>query len=523
MESFPIGTKINRRSLLRVATGGGLVLGSYQNASLIGAAMAEEAPKHGGHLKLALGGASTTDNMDPATTQNSVGALLNRQIYSCLVEVDSDGNALPELAESWTNNKTADGWVFKIRKGVEFHNGKPLTATDVIYSIKRHLRADSKSGAKPLLSGIRDITADGSHRVVISLKEGNADLPYVFGDYHLGIVPDGFNDWENPVGTGPFAMKQYNPGLRALGERNANYFRDGRPYVDSVEVVSINDSTARLNALQAGEADIINRVDTRVAGMLGQTPGLEVVVSPSRTHYCFVMDTRVAPFSDNNVRLALKYAIDRKPILDSVLGGYGEIGNDHSIPGADPFHAKLPQHEYDPEKSRFYLRKAGLDKVALDLSAADGAFAGAVDMALLFKESASQAGIDVNVIREPDDGYWDNIWGKKPFYMSWFGGRPTADMMLTLAYSTGSSWNDTFWSNAEFDKLLSEARVTMDIVSRRKMYAEAQRLIWDTGGYIIPVFANLIDAHSEKVRGLKPNINAELMGGRCAEAVWLEN
>ncbi|MGE0211606.1 MAG: ABC transporter substrate-binding protein [Parvibaculaceae bacterium] len=461
--------------------------------------------------------------MDPATTQNSVGALLNRQVYNGLVEVNAKGEALPELAESWSSNKSVDEWTFELRKGVEFHNGKSLSSADVIYSIQRHISDDSKSGAKPLLSGVREIKADGPHRVLISLKGGNADLPYVFGDYHLGIVPEGFGNWANPVGTGPFAMTKHEPGVRSLGERNRNYFATSRPYVDSVETFSINDSTARLNALRAGEADIINRVDTRLADLLKRTPGIETVVSPSRTHYCFVMDTRVAPLDNNDVRLALKHAIDRDKILSNVLGGYGSIGNDHSIPEADPFHAALGQHGYDPDKSRFHLRKAGLDKLALDLSAANGAFAGAVDMALLFKEAARKANIDINVVREPDDGYWENIWGKKPFYMSWFGGRPTADMMLTLAYSTGSSWNDTFWSNPEFDKLLAEARITLDTAKRKEMYGEAQRLIRDTGGYIIPVFANLIDAHVSKVGGLTPDINSELMGGRCSEAVWLES
>ena len=112
---------------------------------------------------------------------------------------------------------------------------------------------------------------------------------------------------------------------------------------------------------------------------------------------------------------------------------------------------------------------------------------------------------------------------KKPFYMSWFGGRPTADMMLTLAYSTGSSWNDTFFSDPHFDELLADARVSKDVEKRRQMYAEMQRIIAETGGYIIPVFANTIDAHANRIHGLGPNINGELMAGRLGEYVWLES
>jgi peptide/nickel transport system substrate-binding protein len=514
--------RTSRRAAILAAAGGGLLAGLGPISGWTPSALADASPKRGGTLKLALGGASTTDSMDPTTTQNSMGTVLNRLIYSTLVEVDATGKILPELAESWTSNLAADEWAFDLRQDATFHNGKALTAADVVYSINRNLSADSKSGAKPLLAAVKKIAANGDHRILVSLNGGNADLPYVFGDYHLGIVPAGFNDWNNPIGTGPFVMKTFDPGTRVIAARNPRYFRNHRPYVDGVEIIAVNDSGARLSALRSGNVDIINRVETRIVGLLEKDPGIKVVAAPSRTHYCFVMDTRVAPFSDNNIRLALKYAIDRKKILNNVLKGYGAIGNDQPIPEGDPFYAALPQHEYDPDKARFFLKKSGRDTLSIDLSAADGAFAGAIDMASLFAESARPAGITVNVIRESDDSYWDIIWMKKPFYMSWFGGRPTADMMLSLAYSTGSSWNDTFWSDAAFDKLLAAARVSADTAKRREMYAEMQRMIWDTGGYLIPAFANLIDAQGPKVHGLEPDINSELMAGRCGEYVWLD-
>jgi peptide/nickel transport system substrate-binding protein len=314
-----------------------------------------------------------------------------------------------------------------------------------------------------------------------------------------------------------------DPGVRVSFARNPHYFRDGHPHVDSVEILAVNDGTARLSALQSGSVDVIDRVENRLADRLKQEKNLGIVVSPTRTHYCFVMDMRVAPFSDPKVRLALKYATDREKIFKNVLAGYGSIGNDQPIPKGDPFYADLPQHTYDPDKARALLKEAGHDGLEVELSTADGAFAGAVDMAQLFAESAKQAGINVKVDRAADDSYWDVIWMKKPFYMSWFGGRPTADMMLTLAYSTGSSWNDTFFSDPHFDKLLAEARVSKDVEKRRQMYAEMQRIIAETGGYIIPVFANTIDAHANRIHGLRPNINGELMAGRLGEYVWLES
>lgn len=510
------GRGLTRRSVLK----GGAAVAGLAASGL--AARADE-PKRGGVLRLGLGGASTTDSMDPTTTQNSLGANLNQQIYSCLVDLDDRTQPIPGLAERWSSNATLDVWQFDLRKGVEFHNGKPLATEDVLYSIGRHIAADSKSGAKALLAGVKRLSSDGANRIKIELKSGDADFPYVLSDYHLGIVPDGFADWSKPIGTGPFAMKSYDAGVKASAIRNKTYFRDGQPHVDAVEVAAINDWTARLSALQAGDVDVINRVDSRSASRMQGAGDVKVVSSPGRTHYCFVMDTRVAPYSDVNVRLALKHAIDRQAILKLVLAGYGNIGNDHSVPETDPLFASLPQHDYDPDKARHYLGKAGLSNLAIELSAADGAFAGAVDMALLFQQSAQAAGITVNVVKEPDDGYWENIWMKKPFYMSWFGGRPTANLMLSLAYKSDSPWNDTFWKNAEFDQLLLKARATADQAQRKEMYGGLQKMIWETGGYLIPVFADNVDAHGSRIGGFQPNPNSDQMGGHCARQVWLES
>jgi len=479
-------------------------------------------PKRGGVLKLGLAGASTTNNMDPSLMQDPVSANQSQQVHSCLIDIDANTELVPGLAESWNANGALDTWQFNLRKGIEFHNGKTLVPDDVIYSLERHIAKDSKSAAKALLGGIKRISADGPSGIKIELSGADANFPYVLGDYHLGIVQKDFTDWSKPIGTGPFSMKTYEPGVRSYSERNKNYFRDREPYVDAVEVIAINDWTARLNALKSGEVDIINRVDNRTAGPLTSSSDVKIVASPGRTHYCFVMDTRVAPFSDPNVRLALKHAIDRDAILKTVLAGFGSIGNDHSVPRSDPMYAELPQHTYDPEKAKDYLKKAGLSNLKLDLSAADGAFAGSIDMALLLQQSAKAARIEINVIREPDDGYWDNVWMKKAFYMSWFGGRPTADLMLTLAYKSDSSWNDTFWKSEEFDNLLVKARATADVAARKALYAKMQSMIWETGGYLIPVFGNSIDAHGARVGGFLPNPNNELMNLYAARQVWLE-
>ena len=214
--------------------------------------------------------------------------------------------------------------------------------------------------------------------------------------------------------------------------------------------------------------------------------------------------------------------IDRETLLETILRGYGAVGNDHPIGRANRFHAnELEQRTYDPDKAKFHLKQAGLDSLSVDLSAADAAFAGAVDAAILFKEHASKAGIDINVIREPSDGYWSNVWLKKPFCMCYWGGRPTEDLMFSTAYAKGVPWNDTYWDHERFNKLLVEARAELDEAKRREMYVEMQRIVKDEAGTIVPLFASYVDAHQntltheESIGG-----NYALDGFKLAERWW---
>jgi peptide/nickel transport system substrate-binding protein len=217
-------------------------------------------------------------------------------------------------------------------------------------------------------------------------------------------------------------------------------------------------------------------------------------------HYTIPMDVRAAPFNNLDVRLALKYAIDREAMVNTILFGRGRVANDHPIaPVNRYFAAGLEQRMYDPDKARFHLGKAGLSELKVDLSAANTAFDGAVDAAVLYAAQASKAGITINVVREPDDGYWDNVWMKRPFCMSYWGGRATEDWMFTTAYAAGGAWNETYWGNDRFMQLLLAARAELDDAKRREMYYEMQSIVRDDGGSIIPMYANYVFARSDKV------------------------
>jgi peptide/nickel transport system substrate-binding protein len=236
------------------------------------------------------------------------------------------------------------------------------------------------------------------------------------------------------------------------------------------------------------------------------------------------MDTTSAQLTDNNIRLALKYAVDREAVLKIILRGYGSLGNDHPIPSSNPFfNTELPQRHYDPEKAKFYLKQAGYSSFQIDLHASVGAFAEAIDTAELFEAAAAKSGIAITVKREPPDGYWENVWMKVPFCMSYWANRPTADSMFSIAYQCNASWNDTRWCRPAFDKLLLEARAELNLEKRKVLYWEMQKMANEDGGNLIPNFADYLDGLNKRVKGFVPSPVFEFAGDRLAEQCWFES
>ena len=481
------------------------------------------APKKGGRLRVGLGHGSTTDSMDPATFENLYTQVVGSAVRNNLMEVDQNGDLIPELAESVDVSSDAKTWKFNLRKGVEFHSGKTLDANDVVASINHHRGKDSKSAAKALLDAIVELKADGKNGVVITLKEGNADFPFIMSDYHIVVMPAKGDtvDWRSGDGTGTYMLQSYEPGVRTTLKRSANSWKEGMGHFDEAEVITIADVAARTNALTTGEIDAMDRVDLKTAHLLKRRPGVNVVETSGTQHYTFAMRTDTPPFDNNDVRQALKYAIDREAIVKTILRGHGVVGNDHPIGQSNRYHASdLPQKTYDPDRARHHLKKAGAEGLSVELSAADAAFVGAVDAAVLYKEHAAKAGINIDVVREPNDGYWANVWMQKPYCAVYWGGRPTEDWMFSTAYSAGAKWNDSFWNHDKFNQLLLAARAELDETKRRGMYQEMQAIVSNEGGVLVPMFANYVMGLSDKIGHGKMAANWSMDGFKCIERWW---
>lgn len=511
--------RMSRRDFL--GRSAALGLSTLVAGTLLSDAARAEGPIRGGTIKIGMQGGASTDSLDPSLAANPVTILLCHLWGETLAWHAADGTAVPVLAEGWQASADAKTWTFKIRKGVEFHDGRILTPDDVVATIRRHADENSKSGALGILKGIDDVRVDGDS-VVITLREGNADLPFLMTDYHLVIQPNGGKDDPNAaIGTGPYRIVASDAGVRYNAARFENHRAgDKVAFAEQIEILVINDPTARVAALQSGQVHMINRVEPKTVALLKNMPRIKVKSVSGRGFYPFNMFCDTEPFKNKDLRLALKYAMDRELMVQHILLGHGSIGNDTPINKVYPLFEEIEQRHFDPEKAAFHFRKSGHSGGIL-LRTSDVAFPGAVDAAVLYQESAKKAGIEIEVKREPADGYWSSVWNVQPFCTSYWGGRPTQDQMYSTGYLSTADWNDTRFKNEAFDKLVIAARAELDEARRRSMYRDLSVIMRDDGGLIVPMFNDFIDAIDERVQGWVDNPNGDLMSSDAPLRCWL--
>ncbi len=496
------------------ATAGTLIEGAFNGA------LADE-PKVGGTLRVASTDSHAGDTMDPAKIIQNIDIIRSGIIYETLVDYVPGTGLVPSLATSWESNDDATEWRLGLRDGVEFHNGKTMTAADVVASFNRHLDPEVASPANAYLGDVASFSTDGDGTLVVAMKQPNADVPYLLSEFHFTVQPEGDNDYTaGAVGTGAWQIEEFEPGIVATFVRNPNYWKSELPYIDEIETFGIPDSNSRVNALLAGEADMIVQLDPGLIDTVESSGEGRVLSQPGGAHPTYPMLFNSPPYSDNNVRLALKHAIDRERMLELAFNGYGVVGRDHPLPQHDPFFAAdveaLPR---DPDKVAYYLKQAGMENASFELVASDANFGGA-NASVVMAELMNEAGVNVAVKKVPADGYWSAIWMQAPWCGSSWYGRPTADLMLSIAYITGGAWNESMWSNERFDALVLEARKATDPALRSELYRECQIIMRDEGSTVTPVFTNWIDGYSARVRNFHGHPYGFLGWMKWSE-VWL--
>ncbi|WP_259774125.1 ABC transporter substrate-binding protein [Aliiroseovarius crassostreae] len=485
---------------------------------------AHAAPQKGGTFRWGIHDGNTGDTHDPGTYLTRTMIFLAHTHRSYLTMINGDGSLGGDVADSWEGSADASQWTFKLTPNASFHSGKKLTATDVIASLNHHRGDGSTSAAKALLADVTDITADGDYTVVVKLSGGNADFPWLMTDYHLAICPandDGSIDWKSGDGSGPYKIDSGEFGVQFSLSRHDGWHGEGAHF-DAVEIITLNDPNARQTALVTGDVDAVSLIELKTMALMSRNPNVKVHNIPSAGAITMPMLTDIAPFDNVDVRNALKLAIDRDEIIEKIAFGAATKGNDFHHSPAQPYWPEdIPQREYDPDQARSLLKKAGHEGLELNISVADSVYAGAVDMCVLYAEQAKKAGINMKVVREPNDGYYSDVWLKKPFCAVSWGARPTPDVMYTLAYKDDAAWNESRWQNEEFNKLLLQAKAELDDTRRAEMYRDMAMLARDDGGTVIPFFNNFVYASRSNV-GTPDNLAAswECDGARAASRWW---
>ena len=316
-------------------------------------------------------------------------------------------------------------------------------------------------------------------------------------------------------------MTHYNAGTRSIHTRNENYWREGA-HVDQIEIFGITDSVARVNALVAGDVDLMFAVDPKAIKQVESAPGVGIWTVPSGAYMGIAAMTNASPGNNPDFVLAMKYIQRREKIVKSILKGHGTIGNDHPINiayGADHC-AELAVREYDLDKAKFHLKKSGITAAELHVAEIDS---GITDICLYAQREANKIGLDLQLKKVPNDGYWGAVWQKTPMNVTSWNMRPTANTMLNIAFAPDAPWNDTFWKDERMGKWLKEARSVKDPGKRHEIYCAMQKLIHEEGHVIIPVHRNYLDGKSDKVHDIGHMPLGPLGGNEWPEFAWLED
>ena len=510
-----------RRDLLKMMLAGGVAMSA--GGVILGRATQAVAatPVSGGHFKAAGWSSSNADTLDPAKASLSTDYVRCCSLYNRLSFLDKSATPQMELAES-IESSDAKVWTIKLRKGVTFHDGKALTSADVVYSLKRHLDPAVGSKVAKIAAQMTGFKAVDTLTVEVELANPNADLPTILALHHFMIVADGTTDFTKGNGTGAFILETFEPGVRSIVKKNPNYWKSGKPYLDSFEFFSISDDNARANALLSGDINFAASLNPRSMKLVASQKGFEVLKTSSGNYTNLNIRLDAKPGENKDFVTGMKYLVDREQIVAAALRGLGEVANDQPVSPANFYHnADLKPKAFDPDKAKFHFNKAGLLGQSIPVIASDAADY-SVEMATIIQSAGQDIGMKLDVQRVPSDGYWDKYWLKAPIHFGNINPRPTPDILFSLLYASNAPWNESGYKSEKFDKMLMEARGLLDQGKRKTIYDEMQVMISEEAGTIIPAYLSSVDSFSSKVKGLESNPLGGMMGYAMAEYLWLE-
>jgi len=450
-------------------------------------------------------------SLDPADQISGHDATLVYAVYDRFVDLNDLFEVEPALAESWESSDGGKVWTFKLREGVTFHDGSTLDADDVVYSFRRLLDPTVGSGAAASILDFltpEGIEAVDEYTVRFTSAEPVAEMPLLLANKFNLVVPDGMNHETlrtNGVGTGPYMVTETLDPSKPVQTfaAFADYWQ-GAPKAECLDISVISESLTAVSAIKSGDIDLRLSLDPAVLGTVADDENVTLLETGAGTSMTLTFDVTQAPFDDVKVRQALKAVVDRQAMLDTALLGVGELGNDNPVPPSWPSAYTSEIKPQDVELAKSLLADAGHgDGLDIDLYTSD-ALPGMVKMAQLYQQMAAEAGINVNIQVTPADSYWDDIWMQRPAFSSGWSIRPPAEG-LSVAYAEESSWNETQWRDPDFQALLSNGKTEIDDAKRAQFLMDAQQMLSEEGGVIIPLFIHQVAGLRANCSGYQPH------------------
>lgn len=469
-----------------------------------GGASPSAGPKKGGSLRVGTVGGSakeTTDGQLGGMTVPNIA--LTRCMYDALLTWNTDYQLENLMAEEVTVNDDASVWTVRIKDGIEFHNGKTVTADDIIWSYTRIIDPDDpKTGAASLAllkaSGLRKVD---ERTVEFTLTEPNAVFNEALGYYINCIMPQ---DWDekDPIGTGPFKLTEFRPGEQFKFVRNENYFGQ-IPYVDDLTIIEFADTTARVNALLGGTVEAISDLPSAQVEVV-ESGGMKVLDAKTGAWQPIYMNLQSKPFTDVRVRQAFKLIPDRQTMIEQAYAGFGALGNDMFAPFDPGYPADIPQREQDLEQAKSLLKQAGYSDLAVTLVTSDAVGSGVVAAAQVFAEMAKGAGVAVKVDKVESGVIYGDRYLSWPFSQDFWYTRNYLTQ-VTSSSLPDSPYNASHWENDDWFAIVKEAFKTGDEAQRNELIAEAQKIQHEEDGLIIWAFNDQVDGYNPTIGGVVPD------------------
>lgn len=461
--------------------------------------------KKGGTLKLGVGDGQARDTFDPARIITSMPNYAGGMLFDNLLRMDINWKLTPGLAEEFSFTSDLKTYTFKIRKGVEFHNGKTATSADVSAHFLHVLDKATGSAGRGVLSPVLDpsgISTPDPQTIVFSLKAADAFFGVKVAHYTLKIPQAGITDWINgAIGTGPFKLKSFQPGTGFQLVKNPNYWDSGKPYLDGVTCVNIPDQATKVQAVLSGDADIATDLPTASLDQISSSSTAQLLDLQSYEPFTFDVDGSIKPYSDPRVSKAMKMLIDRQKMLDIVVHGKGIVCADVLISPTDPFYpSDLKPFPYDPEQAKSLLAQAGYANGFKENIWTTKAYPLLDEGAAFGKQAWAVAKLDMT-IQSTDNDTYIAAFLNKPIVMD-YGLRLHPVTEMETFYYSGSGSNLSRLKDPQIDSWLAEVKATADVAKQKEIMGALMHRYNEVSAEVNPFQFSTYLAHKKRVKGL---------------------